>query len=123
VGCPVTLAFAAGGEADLLEARVRWTIRRVMPGGRSFVDRWYAVLPIAEQVPPPRTHGLIALQLGPQTEGTYDYAVEVEDVHGLRSNVLHVTVIVDDRRREVPCPPADPTPPAAQSVEAEPRPV
>src|SRR5262245_49801643 len=54
-GCAVTLSFQAESEVDLVQAKVTWRIRRVLPSGRPSVDNWYAVLPIAEHVSAPKT--------------------------------------------------------------------
>jgi hypothetical protein len=106
-GCPVTVSFQAESQVDLVHAKVTWRVKRIV-GKRALFDHWYAILPINSEAPVSRTHGIVALQLRPRDEGTYDYAVEVEDTEGVRSNVLTTTVIVEPRVRDTPCPPADP---------------
>ena len=107
-GCPITLSFQAESQADLVQATVTWKVTRITPRGPVVVERWYAVLPIAEHVAQPRTLGVVALQLRPRLEGRYDYAVKVEDTSGLTSNVLYKTVTVELRTANTTCPPADP---------------
>jgi hypothetical protein len=106
-GCPVIVTFQTASRTDLVHAKVVWRLTRVT-ARRVVVDHWYAILPISGGAQHSRSHGLVALQLTPRDEGTYDYAVEVKDTEGLTSNVLKTTVVVGPRVRDLPCPPADP---------------
>jgi hypothetical protein len=106
-GCPVTVTFRAESRADLRHAKVTWRAKRLV-GKRLVVDTWYVIVPINSEASVSRTHGYVALQLRPREEGSYDYAVEVEDVEGLQSNVLNTTIVVEFRGRHTPCPPSDP---------------
>ena len=121
-GCPITLSFQAESQADLVQATVTWKVTRITPRGPIIVERWYAVLPIAEHVAQARTLGVIALQLRPRLDGRYDYAVEVEDTGGMTSNVLYKTVTVELRTANTTCPPADPVLPQRPRAMVEPRP-
>jgi hypothetical protein len=110
VSCPITIAFHAESQADLVQAKVTWRVTQHV-GKRHLVNHWYAILPIPQSFPN-KTEGVVALQLRPQREGTYSYVVEVEDVAGRKSNVLRKTVMVTPHPAGLDCPPADPGDPS-----------
>jgi len=101
---------------------VTWEVTRTAARGPVIVDKWYAVLPIAEHITAPRTHGIVALELLPRIEGRYAYAVRVEDTRGATSNVLYKTITVVTRTATATCPRADPILPKDSSppVKADP---
>jgi hypothetical protein len=119
-GCPITLSFLAESQAGLVKATVTWRVTQITPRGPVIVERWYAVLAIAEHVTQPRTYGVVALQLRPRLEGRYDYTVEVEDSSGLTSNALYKTVTVEMRSANMACPPADPVLPRPSALAGSP---